>query len=106
MRSPLATTLSRSAALALLARFAQPRYRVQSDAGRDARVQRLGRPGDGDPGEHITALGDQPRQALALGADDEHERGVGELQLPDVLAALSVQAGNEQAVLLIGGQRP
>jgi polyphosphate kinase len=44
----------------------QPGDLVQRDAGRDARVQRIGEPADWDAGHHIAALGYQPRQAPAL----------------------------------------
>ena len=44
------------------------------DPGRDAGVQRLRRRGHRDPHQHVTRLADQPRQALALAADDQHHR--------------------------------
>ena len=47
---------------------------VERDAGGDAGVERLGRGRHRDPDQDVAGLAHQPRQPLALAADDQHER--------------------------------
>ena len=78
---------------------------MQGDAGRHAGVERLGLRGDGDPHQHVAALGHQPGQAAPLRADHQHEGSVSHAQVAEVGVAPGVEAGHEQPGLLVGGER-
>ena len=59
---------------------AQRRHLVQRDGCRDPGVERLGGRRDRDRDDLVARLGDQAREPLALGADDDHDRAVGQLE--------------------------
>ncbi len=71
---------------------------VERDAGGDPGVQRLGGRGHRDAHDQVAGLPDQPGQALALGADHQHERLVDHLQQRQVEVAAGVQADHEAAL--------
>ena len=69
----------------------------QGDACGHAGVERLDGRRDRDRRDRVALLADQPRQALALGADHEHQRVGGVRQVGDRDVAAAVQADDEHA---------
>ncbi len=62
-------------------RRAGPGDRVEGDGGGDTGVEGLDRARHRDGDELVAGLGDQAREATALGADDDHEGAVGEVEV-------------------------
>src|SRR5690348_10445911 len=77
---------------------------VEGDAGGYAGVEGFGAAGDGNADQDVAGPGDDTGQATALGADDQDQRGGGQFQVADWCVAGRVQAGHEDAGVLVGGQ--
>ena len=79
---------------------------VERDAGGDAGVERLQRAGHRDRDELVAGLRDQAREALALGADHDDERAVGEVEVGQRDVTVGREADHHAAGLLVGLELP
>ncbi|OEI67476.1 hypothetical protein Cus16_2912 [Curtobacterium sp. ER1/6] len=68
----------------------------QRDARGDARVEGLGRARDRDRDDRVAGLGHESGQPLALGADDDDDRPVRELELVELHVAVARETEHEE----------
>ena len=79
-------------------------YGVQRHAGGDPGVERLQRAGHRYRHQLVAGLGDEPRETLALGADDDHERAVRQVQIGQGYLSVCRETDHHAARLLVGLQ--